>query len=359
MVDIFSVDQQRAICQGTPVAVTERSLVVLTAAHCVRAAKSGTIGMLSPGKLRIKVEGREPGSLRSVRRIAVHPRFEDVGPGSVYDFALLETEGGPAVHAIPGPEWDSGDVARTRLVVLTRQADAEAVKTPVALLSETSLTLTFRDDSGAVCQGQSGAPVLDETSAGARLLGIVSHGARDCRLNVTAGKVVAIGSEFLRAFLDGSPMRPLEESCAACTERVGGGDRCHIAMSRCLEEASCRQLLECESTCATRDCQRSCARQSPRALALADAARRCVCGGGCRSSCARQCDAQRSCGLSARDPGCHGCRVQHCCAESQACSVESDCAACVGHAHGCQGGQAIADLNRCIEQHCREDCLIR
>ena len=358
LVEIYSSRQESPVCQGVPVALTERAMAVLTAAHCVRAAASGGGGTLSPGTLRARRAGGPEHPLLAVRRLIVHPLFEDVGPNSVYDFALLETDRDPGVDSTPWMAAGSSALSQARLMVSSGRASPDAAA-PLTLLDETPLTFTFRAPPGAVCQGQSGAPVLDGATTPPRLLGIISHGARDCRENATAGKLSAIGGGFLTTFLDPSSPAPVEESCAACTERVGVGDRCHIALSRCRDDDSCRRLLDCELACTNADCQHGCAEGSPQALALAESLRRCVCAGGCRASCGVECEASRGCGLSVRDPSCHGCLEQHCCAESRACSREPACVACSGRGDDCPGGVASAELNHCIEQHCQRVCLSR
>lgn len=248
----MAIESRHGMCQGTLIDSDEAGGVVLTAAHClgavscVQADCDTTLSVTWSSAVGVQRTG--------VARTQKHPFFSR-RPGSPYDFGLLEVPGlrGASVQALP-VSFDALDTGFQRAVWSARKRRLLAVQ----VVHDRELTFSFR--SGAeVCRGESGAPIV-KSGVPPLVVGVVSHGDRDCRDEATAGKTSAMSERFLAAFQRRRPLTvgELSESCAACAERLEASDACVGAMGRCEGDADCRRLLECWRACGSRSCVEAC-----------------------------------------------------------------------------------------------------
>ena len=170
-------------CGGTLVAPDK----VLTAAHCAEGESPPSLRAVTG---RTELSGRD-GTVSTVSRVWVHPRFRDATRG--YDVAVLTL-----THPVPGrplqlatkddrgyeagseatilgwgntaPTGDTSDVLRKATVPVT--SDDYCAKAYPQYLPEAMVCAGYPQGGVDTCQGDSGGPLV----VGGRVVGVVSWG---------------------------------------------------------------------------------------------------------------------------------------------------------------------------------------
>jgi len=201
---IDAEEGRRTVAAGQFCAATlVRPTVLITAAHCVQDEEGYAA---EPDELRVfagKVLPLRKGALRSVRRITVHPRFDDGAGQANADIAVLRLRrpmrGVPLV-ALPTPRdggiWHAGAALtlygwgnrsagegqnfprQLHQGDVLRYTDARCDDLYGRFFNSASQLCAGRDDGSVdACQGDSGGPLIARRPDGTPVLaGIVSFG---------------------------------------------------------------------------------------------------------------------------------------------------------------------------------------
>ncbi len=226
-------DDQGQMCGGSLIEPN----VVLTAAHCLDGMKASELNVRSG-----IVSLRQPGQLRDVARMVVHPEWGGVRGDTSNDIALLfvdnpfELDANTQTITAVSPDVRALSAAGTKAVVSGWGAPGEnSDRNPIRLHQATVTTVgdvrcgevldkydDFIDEptmlcadgaGGGGCYGDSGGPLAAKNAAGQPvLIGIVSWGIQ-CGLAEVSGifTEVARYDEWISAELNQEPVAPEPE----------------------------------------------------------------------------------------------------------------------------------------------------
>lgn len=352
-------------CTGTYVANQGSTGYVLTAAHCV--VDGSRTARTSELVVREGTNYQNPSAERSVASLAVHPRYDNSsGPGSHYDFAMLEVPNAGAgisvIEPMTGAEDNLQDGTSLLLVGYGRTSSGSGggnstrFQITLPIDSVLPLTMLYDQQNGGTCNGDSGGPAIVDTPAGRRVAGVISFVTEDtCSGFGAAGRTSAAYDELIQPFIDGQPVMAGTQTCAQCQSQ-SAQTTCNAAVSACVGAQPCSDLLDCLDGCTTLPCAKDCERTHPAGVAPYDALTACLCND-CRVPCGSSCQAD-ACGFSPAATDCGACFETKCCAEGAVCADDVTCVRCpeFDAPPECVDDAEAQALNQCLAQNCAAEC---
>jgi hypothetical protein len=249
------------LCTGSVIAPT----VVLTAAHCVSAAETGTgatFTVLTSANIN-----RGGGQQLAVREVHANPLWSAHNLEGGHDQGIVILGEPTSLPALP---FNRQALAKTtvgqplRLVGYglndgTRQTGAGVKRQVVtALRSVAPMLIGVGDARHGTCNGDSGGPAFMKIDGLETIVGVTSYGNEDCS---DGGFDARVDTDL--AFIDSY----LPKSCApACGGRSCGADGCGGSCGSCGTGDLCSEAGQCVS--ATDGCQAGGAEMEPNDSAL-------------------------------------------------------------------------------------------
>lgn len=353
---------RQSLCTGTIIAVNPAVRVgyVLTAAHCVDRKSP-------PLEVRQGTWLDSPSLVYRVLDYEPHPAYDEEGQG--FDFAMIKIAGvsanTPVIPAMTPAEDDlrSGDpivsvgFGRTELEGAPGGDDGQRRSFSTTIESLEAGWVKYSLRSGGMCKGDSGGPVVHNTSSGKRTVAVHSFVSPDCSGDGYSGRVSEVYNSFIKPYMDGVT----EPNCELCLETVQSGDgACVPSIDDCINDADCKALMECLNACEpdSTGCTDQCAETHRGALDTYMGIYECFCEVGCPEICAEEPMCQKPpCGFTFQDDACSSCNEAKCCDSASQCADDADCAACAQSGGlGCATNQLWQGFVGCLGQNCSEEC---
>ncbi len=357
VVAIFGRD---SLCSGTIIQTDPVRGIgwVLTAAHCVDSAPE------------VVIQGRDfndPDVTYEVIDFEEHPAYSP--ESSAFDFAVVRFAGasrntpvipvaGATDNLSRGSQITSVGFGRTNPSDEreTNNSQRRTITRPLSGLDERFLIYSLA--TGGICSGDSGGAVLATVNGAERVVGVHSSVTEECRGEGFNGRVSGVFNTWLRGVLSGQ----VEESCDLCRQVAQSGDgQCTPVIERCLNTPACANLVNCLNNCQTDACSEQCVTNNRAGLNDYTAIFDCTCEDACGDICAGDpaCPEGPACGLAFADEACNGCTERACCAQTEACSNDDTCLACInGEASraACDANAAFTAFFGCLDDRCGMEC---
>lgn len=371
---------QYSSCTGTMVSVNPATKIgyILTAAHCTIKATAISITQTNDKKATA--------SLISFAYIDhyEHPSYTGATT-SPYDVAMVRVLGvGASTPVVPMLSPDNLVKGQTRVTSVgfgqtirpnvVTDAGSNYLKNridgTVATLSTTEVGVRY-DNSGDICHGDSGGPVLTVVGGKEYVAAVHSYVTGPC-----VGVGYSVRASAHTSFYQTVMSKPAPAaSCEICKKTAASGtNACGEARRACYGDAQCNGLRLCLSACtaaggdagASDDCKKDCSVQFPFGAAMYNHSLvYCACNT-CETECAgdTSCAALPQCGMSMRaasEPtaeACNSCMNGGCCAEQEACGKDGHCYRCTRNPEtpGCDTDPLYKRLNTCQASRCSTQC---
>ena len=379
---------QYSTCTGTMVAVNPTTKIgyVLTAAHCTIDATAVSV-----------IQGSDRKDTASLITFAYvdhyeHPSY-DRSVSSPYDVAMVRVLGVDANTPVVSMLGSNGSTdalvqGQTRVTsvgfgqtirpnVVTDAGSNTAknrIDGTIASLSATAVGVRY-DNSGDICHGDSGGPVLTTVAGKEYVAAVHSYVTGPC-----VGVGYSVRASAHKSFFAGIMAKEAPAAtCLSCRQTaVSGTNACGEARRACYGDAQCNGLRLCIAQCTTAggdagasdECKKACSVQFPFGAAPYNTEIVfCSCNA-CESECAGDtaCAAVPQCGMNMETTGptattptpeaCNTCMNGGCCAEQDACGKDGHCYRCLRtpETPGCATDALYNAVQACKAQHCSGQC---
>jgi hypothetical protein len=371
-------------CTGTIVSVNPATKIgyVLTAAHCTVDATAVSV-----------TQGSDKTALATLVSYGFIDHFEhpsyDRSVTSPYDVAMIRVLGvdanTPVVPMLSPDNMVQGQTHVTsvgfgqtiRPDVVTDAGSNTAknrIDGVVASLTSTAVGVRY-DNSGDICHGDSGGPVLTTVGGKEYVAAVHSYVTGPC-----VGLGYSVRASAHKAFYQTIMSKPAPAaSCDICKKTVTSGtNACGEARRACYNDAQCNGLRQCIAACTTAggdagpsdDCKKQCSVEFPFGAAPYNTQLVfCACNA-CEAACTGDstCAAVPQCGMAMQTTtgasavptaeACNACMNGSCCAEQEACGKDGHCYRCVRtpETPGCATDALYTRLQACRAAQCRGQC---
>lgn len=297
------IEDIQGACSGTVIALREHSAFLLTAAHCaVELAASGDAQIpprpVDPSELAIFsgpdwLQSYDARRAYPVTDVVVHPQY-DGAIDSAFDVAVLRYVGAISdLPVIPIQASDSNELAIGSVVTLVGFGSDDSGQLNTIRLSADKMIARLsadqigfdQNDGGGTCDGDSGGPVIIQTSDGERVAAVTSFGDRSCTRHGVAVRISSTTRSFIQEVVDSVRT---SEACGECRLIATAPDnRCFQQQSECASTASpCALYLECIAECEHQECYAHCELTNPEGAQASRELQICTCQDACPDLCA-------------------------------------------------------------------------